>query len=66
MVLSNSEKVDADRIGEDRLVDDVADHLRMRQEAAVGTGGDVAEGIQPKLEMLCHRVRCSHRFRRRP
>jgi hypothetical protein len=38
----------------------------MRQEAAVGAGGDIAEGIQPKLEMLCHRVRCSRRFRRRP
>ena len=36
VVLPNAEKVDADRIGEDRLVDDVADHLRMRPSAGKG------------------------------
>ena len=42
-----------------RLVDDVADDLRMRQEQAVRPRGDVAERVQPKLEMRCHQVLCS-------
>ena len=46
-------------VGQDRLVDDVADDLRMRQELAVRPRGDVAERVQPKLEMRCHQVLCS-------
>ena len=39
-------------IGKHGLVDDVADDLRVRQRLAVGAGGDVAEGVQPKLDAV--------------
>ena len=52
VVLADAEGVDAEFVGEDRLLDHVADDLRMRQKAAVGVGGDVAERIQPEFEIL--------------
>ena len=55
-MLADAEEVDAQLVGEHRLLDDVADHLRMRQQVAVGPRGDVAERIQPKLNMPCHQA----------
>ena len=52
MVLANAEGVDAHLVGEDRFVDDVAQHLRLRSKRAVGDRGDVAEGIQSELEAV--------------
>ena len=36
------------------FVDDVAQHLRLRQRPAVGVEGDVAERVQTELKRLCH------------
>lgn len=54
MVLAESDEVDAKLIGQHRLVDDIADHLRMRQHRACGALGDVAKGIQSKFEPRGH------------
>ncbi len=63
VVLADAEEVDADLVGEHRLVDDVADHLGVRQQAPVRRVGDVAESVQPEFKLLCHAVsvRCGLR-----
>ena len=58
VMLAHADEVDAQSIGQHRLLDDVPDDLRMRQETAVSAGGDVAKGVQPQLE-----VRRGGRFR---
>ena len=60
MVLADAEGIDAQLVGQHRLLDHVADHLRLRQELAVGCGGNIAERVEPKFELLCH-VFCSCR-----
>ena len=45
---------DADLVGEHSLIDEVADHLRMRKQGAVRTGGDVAESVEAELERGGH------------
>ena len=54
MVLADAEEVDAELVGQHRLLDDVADHLRLRQQRPVGVHGDVAERVQPELQFPCH------------
>src|SRR6516165_501866 len=54
MVLADPEGVDAELVGQDTLVDHVADDLRMGQELAAGRDGDIAESIKSELEFLCH------------
>ncbi|OEI67360.1 hypothetical protein Cus16_2959 [Curtobacterium sp. ER1/6] len=49
VVLTHADEVDADLVGEDGLVDDVADGLRVGPEGAVGALGDVAEGVEAEL-----------------
>lgn len=44
-MLTKTDRINADGIGEHAFLDHVADHLSMRFEAAVGVGGDVAERI---------------------
>jgi hypothetical protein len=53
-MLADAKGIDANLIGEDGFVDYVADDLCVRQELTVGSSCDVAESIEPKLEMLCH------------
>ena len=50
MVFTDPEEVDADLVGENALLDEVPDRLRVRQRAAVGVVGDVAERIEPEDE----------------
>ncbi len=50
VVLADAEEVEAEPIGEHGFVDDVADHLRVAQPVAVGTDGDVAEGVESELQ----------------
>ena len=45
MMLADAKGIDPELIGENRLLDDVADDLRVAQEAAVGAGGDIAERV---------------------
>jgi hypothetical protein len=54
MVLANAETINADFVGENRLLDDVADDLCMRQQLAVGPHCDVAKSIQSEFKNLCH------------
>ena len=49
MVLAEADEVDPQRVGEDRLLDDVADDVCMR-----GFGREVAEGVEAEFEL--HRV----------
>ena len=53
-MFADAERLDAELIGEHRLVDDVANDLRVRDEAAVRRGGDVAERIEPEFKRLRH------------
>ena len=50
VVFADPEEVDADLVGEDALLDEVPDRLRMRQRAVVVVVGDVAEGVEPEDE----------------
>jgi len=50
VVLADSEEADADLVGEDSLLDDVSDRLRVRERTVVFIVGDVAEGVEPKDE----------------
>ena len=63
VVLADAEEVDAELVGEHRLVDDIADDLGVRQQAPVRRVGDVAESVQPEFKLLCHAVsvRCGLR-----
>src|SRR5882757_10887433 len=54
MVFADAEKIDAQIVGENRLVDDVADDLSMRQQMAIIASRDVAKGIQPKFQTSRH------------
>jgi hypothetical protein len=53
-MLPDAEEVDPQIVGKDRLVDHVADDLCLRQQLAILTPGDIAEGIQTEFESLCH------------
>jgi hypothetical protein len=43
-----------DAVAANRLLDDVADDLSMRQQLAVGFHRDVAKCIQPEFKILCY------------
>ena len=60
VVLADAEEVDADLVGEDALLDDVADRLGVRQRAAVGVVGDVAERVEPEDEGNGRCRSCGH------
>jgi hypothetical protein len=55
MMLAKADAVHPDLVGEAGLVNDIAEHLRMGQGMPVAAGLDVAEGIEPKLNLLTHR-----------
>jgi len=56
-MLPDAEKIDAQPVGQDALVDHIADDLRVRQKPAVGAGRDIAERVQSELERW-HGVVC--------
>jgi hypothetical protein len=53
VVLADAEEVEPELVGEDRLVDDVADDLGGRERPAGRVEGDVAEGVETQLELGC-------------
>ena len=53
-MLADAEEIDADLVGQDRLVDDVADNLRGRERLAVGAGSNVAERVEAEFERMRH------------
>ena len=54
MVFADPKSVDADFIGKDSLVDNIAEDLRVGQRLAAGPDRDIAEGIQSEFEILWH------------
>ena len=54
MMFTDTEKIDANPVGKNRLGNDVADDLRLGQEDAVWPGRHIAEGIESKFKMLWH------------
>ena len=52
MVLSDPEHIHAGLVGDDRLRDDVPDHVCVRLQLAVRPPRDVPECIQTKLDFL--------------
>jgi hypothetical protein len=50
VVLAHADEVEPHLVGEHGLVDEVAEDLRVRQQAAVGAGRDVAEGVEAELD----------------
>lgn len=54
VMLAEADEVEAELVGEHRLVDDVADHLCVRKHRAGGVPGDVAKSVQSEFE------RCGH------
>jgi hypothetical protein len=54
-MLAYPEKINADLIGQDCLLDQVPNNLAMRQKMIVGTGRDIAKRIQPQLKRIRHR-----------
>jgi hypothetical protein len=56
-MLADPDEVDTEFVGQHRLVDDVADHLGMRQRRTVRSAGDVAKRVQSKFER-CRHVAC--------
>jgi hypothetical protein len=49
VVLADAEKVHAQAVRQLGLGDYIAMHLRVQEEAALGVAGDVAEGVETKL-----------------
>ena len=54
VVLADADGIDADLVGENRLLDEIADDLRGVQRLAVRSVGDVAEGVEAEFEGLIH------------
>ena len=54
VVFAEADEVDPKLVGQHRLFDEVADHLRVRQRRAAGVIGNVAKGIEPKFERCRH------------
>ena len=51
VVLTHPEGVDADLVGQDCLLDDVAQHLVVGEQLAFTVDGHVAEGVETEFEL---------------
>ncbi len=49
MVLADAEGIDAEPVGQHRLLDHLADDLRVRVETTGGAGGDIAKCIESEF-----------------
>src|SRR4029079_12923672 len=54
MVLPDAERVETETIRQDRLLDDVAERLRLCLRRAVRRDGHVSEGIEAEFELCWH------------
>ena len=50
VVFAEADEVEAELVGQHGFVDDVADHLRVRERLPCAVLGDVAKGIQSELK----------------
>jgi hypothetical protein len=62
-MLADAEEIDADLVRKNPLIDDVPDHLRVRQKFAVRSARYVAEGVEAEFESLGHAKIRSNRIR---
>ena len=53
-MIADADEIDAQLVGEDRLVDEIADDLGLREGSTVGAKRDVAERVEPELEIWLH------------
>jgi hypothetical protein len=53
-MFADADEGHADLIGEFPLQDEVAERLCLRQRLAVRACGDVAKGVEPQFDRLCH------------
>ena len=53
-MLADADEIDANLVGEDGLLDEVADDLRRMQRLSVRTVGDIAEGVETEFDRLNH------------
>src|SRR6185312_7320073 len=60
MVFSKADEIDAELVGENCFAYDVSKHLGLRIRIAVGRAGNVAEGVESKLELGVNRFRVVH------
>ena len=56
MMLADAEERQADLVGEHRLLDDVAQHLRVRMRLTGVVHRQVAEGIESKFDVVHHSI----------
>jgi hypothetical protein len=55
MMLAEPDEIDAELVGEDSFIDDVANNLRMRFRRSILAHGNVAECIEPKFKDMLQR-----------
>ena len=60
VMLADAECIDAESVGEDRFIDQIADDLCVGLRPSVGSGGDVAKSVQPELKLVCHDASRKH------
>jgi hypothetical protein len=53
-MLADANKIDANLIGEDSLIDQVADDLRRMQRPAIRTVTDITEGVETEFDRVSH------------
>jgi hypothetical protein len=54
MMLPDAECMQPDFVGEYRFLNHVAQHVRGRMQRPIGAGRDVAEGVEPNCDVVCH------------
>ena len=54
-MFADPDEINPGLIGQNRLVQQIADHLRMAVQAATGAGGDIAKSIKTKFNRVGHR-----------
>jgi hypothetical protein len=63
MVLTKSDEVHPDLVGENRFFNHVTKDLRLRLQFSIATAGNVTEGVEPKFQFF-HGVKLiSNRWR---
>src|SRR5947209_11449329 len=56
MMFADPDRIDTHLIGEDSLIDEIADDLRGVQRLSIRAIGDVAEGVEAEFDRVLHRV----------
>ena len=56
-MLTDTERIEAEFVGQDGFFHDVAEHARLRLQRFVRCDGDVTKSIEADCERFCHLVR---------